>query len=479
MQAVVVIWAFWMAFYSTRKFHKPDHGVRSKVRRGEFVLSTWKEHEDTPSKVKRFLVLCLAVFPVLLVKIFLSIALFTFVVMLVLRVIFLWGECIHVRIEEVRCINAEFKWGFVGWLVQVSCDILIALLFEAFYGLGFAVASWTAGLLNYKYKSDLTLCKEMLDMCLRTIHRVGFVGSLAFLFVPQWEKPLPCTMEGAYDSCPCDDFDLGEGDYRCFQRRLPQQTRLWIFQTLLIGPFIVAPNIEILVKMIIPAFAKWLTKCLRRTKKRHWACCCCAPLRFIIRFCTLIFAYDGQHVQCCKFVFFGHPFQVPDDLPDRDKVLSVVEQFKVKEFEVQIELMELELTLLWNTFFFSVLPAGVIVQVLVKILEVNSDVTKLLYVLRRPVPLDDKTLRREINAYSWCSAVASVGWILGLSLITYNDKLYEWGPVSDTVWILIGLCLYMLFGSIITFLIFNRCTDRRRISGRISPDDAAKSQNLS
>jgi len=389
----------------------------------------------------------------LILSVVVVLAVFILVVMLALRVRLLWSDCLRSRSEEHLCITAQHKRGFVGWLAEASCNILIALLFALFYGISSPLARWGAGLLNYKYKSDFILCTEMLHIGLAAMHKVGFVGTLAFFFVPQWTPPRSCTTEGAHGLCPCNDLAIGEGDFRCFQRRLPMETRLWVFEKLLMGPFVVAPLIEILMKVILPAFARWLTQRLRHTEEccRY---CWLEPLRFVIRLCTLLFAYDGGHVKCLAFVLQGHPFDVPEELPERELAVSALEQFKAREFEVQVDLMELELSLLWNVFFFSVMPVGVIIQVLVKILEVNADVTKLLYVQRRPVPQDDKTIRREIIAYVWCVAVAAIPWTAGLSLMTYNEKLYEWDPHGYGIFI--GMSTWMFLTCAATVWTFTK-----------------------
>lgn len=226
------------------------------------------------------------------------------------------------------------------------------------------------------------------------------------------------------------------------------------------GPFIVAPFVTIIVKVLVPKAVSCIARNCARTRKKRW-CCWLAPLRTIVRFFTLIFTYDGDSVKCFTFVCKGQPFELPpDDFPDREKVVSVLEQFKVKPFEVEDEMMELEMSLLWVVFFMPLLPGGVIVTMIAKLIEVNTDLTKMLYVRRRPVPVDDNTMRREINAYSFCIIVAGMAWSAGLSLITYNDELHEWG--AGGIGIFVGMAAFMIVGSSLTTWALNRCNAQHK-----------------
>merc|ERR1719410_1375049 len=110
--------------------------------------------------------------------------------MLVLHVIYTWGDCIHLHSRERPCRDAEVKYGIVGWAAEVSIDILLAILFEAFFSCSRGICRWVSSLLNMKYASDELLTAEMLELSLAAIEGIGFCGSLAFLFAPQWTPPL-------------------------------------------------------------------------------------------------------------------------------------------------------------------------------------------------------------------------------------------------------------------------------------------------
>jgi len=173
-------------------------------------------------------------------------------------------------------------------------------------------------------------------------------------------------------------------------------------------------------------------------------------------------------VGCFKFVLRGAPYApIPDEEPAAPQLRTALDQVKLKPFLVEDELMELEMSLLWVTFFMPILPFGVGVTMIAKLVEVNSDVTKMLYIRRRPVPMDDRVLRREMNAYAWCVAVAACGWSAGLSLITYNNNLHEWGWAG--LFIGYGITFFLMIGSALTVVLFMHCT---RLPRTVSHSDA-------
>jgi len=457
----VCLWSVWVAIQTTWRHRRPEHKARSQIRRSDVIASSWKEHETCTEKARRRLIILLLVTPSILVLIAALTAIFSMVTVLVLYIIFVWGDCLH-SIDP--CLDAQAKYGFLGWLAEVACDILLAILFELFSCFGEEFSAWIGQLMNYRYQSDVQLFTEMLVLALNAVERIGFVGSLAFLFAPQWADSACGDPHKICPDADCGDLLMGDIDYRCFQRRLPMETRRWFFEALLKGPFIVAPFIEILVKVIIPKAAVCINHTLSHTAQ--WKCCCwLAPLRGAIRICMLIFTYHGPTVGCLKYVFRGYPFgEIPEDVPDREKILTVLDQVVLKEFNVDNELMELEMSFLWVTFFMPMMPQGVIVTMVAKLLEVNFDITKLLYVRRRPTPMDDRVCRRELIAYAWCIAMTSSVWTLGLSLITYNDHFHEWGNYG------LGLFLFMIAWlavvPVVTIGIVNRITGRVRIVSR-------------
>jgi len=167
------------------------------------------------------------------------------------------------------------------------------------------------------------------------------------------------------------------------------------------------------------------------------------------------------------FVWRGAPYgPIPDEEPAAPQLRAALNQVKLKLFQVQDEVMELDMCLLWVAFFMPILPIGVIFIMMARLVEVNSDVTKMLYVRSRPVPMDDRLLRREMNAFSWCVAVASCGWSVGLSLITYNDDLHAWGWTG--LFIGYGITFFLVAGSALTLALFMHCT---KLKGKVAPNE--------
>merc|ERR1719272_2381762 len=135
-----------------------------------------------------------------------------------------------------------------------------------------------------------------------------------------------------------------------------------------------------------------------------------APVRCVFRLVAVIFTYDGDAVSCFKYAFKGpHVIsQVPDSNPHYAALNSAISQVLRKPFEVEDELMELEMNLLWVTFFMPILPLGVIITMVARRIERYTDVTKMLFVRRRPVPVSDRNMRKEMTSYSSCVAIGCV-----------------------------------------------------------------------
>jgi len=477
LKVVVVAWAFLLALQSTWRFPRLMHArmkIPSSSRRSGRSDTLWKGYnaqETWGQWCKRLAELVFLAVPSLVGLIVLVMVVMSGITMLVLHVIYTWGDCIHLHSKDKPCRDAEVKFSFLGWIAEVSIDILLAILFEVFFSCGKGVCGWVSSLLNLKYASDEVLTKEMLELSLAAVERIGFCGSLAFLFAPQWTAPLCLGPEiDRLDIfCDCSEFAFGDADYRCYQRRLSPETRRWVFESLMKGPFVVAPFVGIVVKVLMPKAIQKIQRNLQRTRKSR-CCFCLAPFRGIMRLATLIFTFEGEGVGGFKFVARGAPYgldPIPDEEPEAPRLLAALDQVKLKRFMAEDELMELEMGLLWVAFFMPILPIGVVFTMAARLVEVNSDVTKMLYVRRRPIPSDDRLLRREMNAYAWCVAVCSCAWSAGLSCITYNNDLHEWGWVG--LFIGYGITFFLVLGSAITLVLFMRCT---ALKGTVVPGDA-------
>merc|ERR1712107_106272 len=165
-----------------------------------------------------------------------------------------------------------------------------------------------------------------------------------------------------------------------------------------------------------------------------------------LRLTAVIFTYDCGPVGGLSHVFRGFPFTpLPADTVDREKLMSALAQGIVKPFEVANEIMELEMSFLWISLFIPILPHGLFFTMLAKQVECATDITKLLYVRRRPVPVQDTGLRREMNTFASCVAIASIGWTIGLSLITYNPDLWRLGDKGSLIVILMFAWIILSF----------------------------------
>jgi len=130
----------------------------------------------------------------------------------------------------------------------------------------------------------------MLEVYLSALERIGFVGSLAFAFVPQWTEGHDQNMIDM--SRGCSDLWMGDSSYQCLQRRLPLELRREIFEKLMKGPFIVAPFIAIL-KTIVPFLVYQLSQACDYLTRCPGRCICLLPFRLFFRFFSFFF-YPGR-----------------------------------------------------------------------------------------------------------------------------------------------------------------------------------------
>lgn len=485
MKVGVVVWAAWVSLSSRSRFNvarsytkstvvpmdKASHDaperaddMPSKLSNQKSVLKCGRDvitlvsrnTSETPAqRGKRLATLFCVALPCLLLVICISICVLSSVTMLVLHIIYIWGACLDLHSQEAVCRDAERKWAMLGWAAEVSCDILCAVLFEIFFPIGHCLSAWVAKLLNFEYEAEEQFIMGMLELLLAAVERVGFVGSLAFLFAPQWVEPQN-DGESIDTRVSCDDLLFGESNYLCYGRRLPVQVRRWVFESLLKGPFMVAPFVGMLIKVVIPPLAHRMSLCLGRTIK-YKACVFLAPLRGLIRLIGVIFSYDGDAVCCLKYVCKGPEVfsKVPESYPDSAALNDALDQALKKPFEVEDELMEMEMSFLWVTFFMPILPLGVITTAAARLIEHKTDLIKMMSVRRHPVPVSDRIMRQETNTYVCCVTVGCMGWSAGLSSITYNDDLWMLS-FSTRVLLMLGVVLWLFSTTAVMTLLTNR-----------------------
>lgn len=442
---------------AAKELKRLDRGVsRKSLKRSGSARPNWY---GEMSAQDRWLRLVFMAFPCLIL--FLCVCMFTFIMVtnLILHIIYVWGDCYNRHTPENVCRDAQQKHGIPGWAAEVACDILLALLFEVFFPVSSLLAKWVSELLDFDYINDQRYFQSMMEVFLSAVERIGFVSTLAFLFVPQWTVP---NGKDTIDmSISCSDLTLGDSSFTCFQRRLPLELRRWLLEKLMKGPFMVAPFVAIFIKTILPVVVSKLYQacelCNRLPGKLGITC---APCRFIVRFFTLIFTLDGDNVGCFKFACKGWPFtevtldtlaaggeSVAATAPPLEEyrrgVFSILRQAVKKPFEPDDELMEIEMSFLWVLFFTPLKPFGVITTLIAKILEIQFDLLKMVHVRRRAFPKCDMVLRREQAAFLNAVLLGSIGWSLGLSFITYNDDLYKLGNGGKLILFAVFLWLFL------------------------------------
>lgn len=509
-------WGLFAAFQRRKTCRRADAAKPSGVEDSALWSDTPVKNpyfdEDAASGAWQLLKITLMAGPALLAFILAV----NFTVLLIMQtlvyMIFTWGDC-----GSLNCDSPDVKHGLLGLLAEISLDLLFLILFELFFLLARAIATWISKLRNYRHLHDFNFSVEMITLVLAIIERIETFGISAFFFVPQWEKP---PADEVVDlTIPCDDLWMGELSLLCLQRRLPAAMRRRVFEKTMNGPFVVTPFLAILIKVIIPVVAQWLDRIVRYAAHGCWGPCR-APTYGLARILALLFAYDGNNVGWFQFLRSGWPFSELVLVQEKQSILnkvvaktggavgaacrrmwdswrgkecaekvansprtdskesstgSVVERPLVEErsqapinvmchemdkeellqlmlrqctrrpYEAAQEVLDLEMNFLWVMFFGPVLPMGLVTILAARVLENKFDLPKILYVTRRPFPEPDRLLRATKRAFVRAVVVGSVGWSIGLSLLTYNDDLWRWGSGKRVVagavalWLLLSL----------------------------------------
>merc|ERR1719296_698500 len=103
------------------------------------------------------------------------------------------------------------------------------------------------------------------------------------------------------------------------------------------------------------------------------------------------------------------------------------------------------MSLLNVLFFGPIMPLGVIFTLFAQVLEVKSDLLKMLFVRRKISPDHNVAIRQELLAFLIGAIISCSGWHLSLTLITYNDGLYEW---AGWRFVVTAGCLLWIFGGL-------------------------------
>jgi len=375
-----------------------------------------------------------------------------------LHIIYVWGDCYH-----LGCRDPSEKHGFLGVIVEILSDILLAIVFELFFGLENALARWIADLRNYEYRSDYVFCVEVIKLGLCCLERLGFIGSLAFAFVPQWTEPR--AGESIALNADCSDLFMGSSSFNCLQRRLPLEQRRLVFEALTKGPFCVAPFVSIIVKVIVPLVVHKLVKISHRPKGsgilESLRCVLFFPWRGLYRILSVIFVYDCDVVNrgCCSYILRGRPFRKIEpcsvDLTGSELEISkrALSQAQRKVLEPADELLELQMSFLWVVFLMPIRPEGVLITLVARIMAIHFGLVKILYVRRRPFPTSDKVMRQVHSSFMLGVMMGSIGWTTGLSFLTYNDDIWRWGVWGRVA--MVSIYSWWVLSVVVVMLVYN------------------------
>lgn len=387
-----------------------------------------------------------------ILTLFLSLA--TFVLSLVLQLksylIYEWGECIR-----LSCDNAGQKHGFPAVLVDISVDILLALVFivglgESCKGMSFQLARiW-----NFRLMRTRQAFQSLVSLCIEVMAKVGVFVILAFIFLPSWSSEsingsseLPevvCAGQVDYDVCRamgCDGTDpyCCSGTLSCARQLLPFSARRALFENWLAGPFVVAPFVDLIPAVLAPILADKLADMADEGASSRCGRCCCLSCGWLARFLAFIFVLDGG-VTGLRYVCLGKTFrdttsfdfqkkeveggdEKEDDLED---VEGALEQVTLREFDAIEEIKELKLNFMFVLLFAPLKPLLVLPTLLARLIEVRAKLQKVFLIRRRNVPRDARLVHGPQELFTVFALVAACFWHVGLVFMAYNDQLPSW-----------------------------------------------------
>jgi len=494
-----VVWMLLVAKY----WQSPDLSGGMPVRDPRPVEGWSPRCGNTASAVLAALNAVVVVFVVL----FIAQCLFVFVFWLEVYLAYEWGDCIN-----LGCRDAETKWGFLGWLVSITPGILEAILFALYTEVSILVVDLLLWIRNYQFLEARMLFRFAALVTVEAIGKLGTFGILALVFVPEWDDestlsglpPNFSSMTSAEQRIARNDVDcsdlpdvaiFGRSSLLCLRRRLDSDYRRWLFQAAMKGPFVVAPFVAILIKVLLPIVLQKFQACFWGCERRQRTtgkkpCCSCPVTHFIIRAAGLIFAYDGGKVGCLRFLCYGNPFQPEDTKEAEDKVpdshAQVIEpdtssgmsdgsthselhdadtnadstvkgdklalkprpklirraqrEVLEKVFNPENIVLDNLLSIQWVGFFAAVWPWGCIPTLAAWILQTRAAFALLLISKRRAFPEPPYALQRVAQVFILVMAHVAALWHVALSIVTYNSRLST-TPAGVIVGLLAGLWL--------------------------------------
>ena len=363
--------------------------------------------------------------------------------------IFEWGECIR-----LGCDNAGQKWGFTATLVDIAVDILLALVFVV--GLGEsckALSFHLARFWNFRLMRRRHTFQSLTSICIEVMAKVGLFALLAFIFLPSWtaesingSSELPeviCSDLVDYKICKAmgcqnsQDPYCCSGTLGCASRLLPFSARRALFENWLVGPFVVAPFVDLIPAVLAPLLADHLADLADEGAKSRCGRCCCACCGWLARFLAFIFVLDGG-VTGIRYVCLGNTFRQTqqfqvesggaevEDQEQTEVMEDALEQLVLREHDAIDEIKELKLNFLFVLLFAPLKPLLVLPTLLARIIEVRAKLQKLFWVKRRNVPRDARLVHAPQELFTVFALTVACFWHLGLALMAYNDQLPFW-----------------------------------------------------
>merc|ERR1719296_38563 len=109
-------------------------------------------------------------------------------------------------------------------------------------------------------------------------------------------------------------------------------------------------------------------------------------------------------------------------------------------------------------FFGPIMPIGVVITLLAKVIEIQFDLVKMLHVRRMQITERNLGIARSVSWFMVSAIVSSVGWHLALALITYNDDLYMW---DEWRYVLVAVAFVWIFGGLFAgIMVASRLPDK-------------------
>lgn len=304
------------------------------------------------------------------------------------------------------------------------------------------------------------------------VGKVGFVSVLAFSFTPNW---------GLYSDCETapDSLVLGRTSISCIKMGVPYQLRKKMLQRAMRGPMLVSMLVGMTVKVLVPKLITnmvWASR-TRPSEERRPGCgffTCCG--RWLLRVLGLIFIFDCDAVGGLRFLRNemmhlaegsedSHEGEVTkwslgarvidldnaDEHSDalsrneaapfsaaaskaylaRSEIEGVLHEGLRKEFAVADEYLEVMLHFTYFSFFGLVWPLGCLFALVNVLLEYRFDVAKLGHVRRRPMPKQDKNLRKLLKAFAMIVSTVALPFNVLMMLIPF-EVLVIWFPEHFT-----------------------------------------------